>query len=75
MQVDNTNINAVTVSRKKLMDEIDEFDLIVMKEKLSPSISKGTLYFGNKSCYKQMNNGFDNFYAEFPVNEAPASCC
>ena len=32
MHVDNTNINAVTVSRKKLMDEIDEFDLIVMKE-------------------------------------------
>ena len=72
MQVDNTNINAVTVSRKKLMEEIDEFDLIVMKEKLSPSISKGTRYFGSKSCYKRMNNGFDNFYAEFPVNKAPA---
>ena len=73
MQVDNTNINAVTVSRKKLMDEIDEFDLIVMKEKLSPSISRGTRYFGSKSCYKRMNNGFDYFYAEFPVNKAPAS--
>ena len=73
MQVDNTNINAVTVSRKKLMDEIDKFDLIVMKEKLSPSISKGARYFGSKSCYKRMNNGFDNFYAEFPVNKAPAS--
>ena len=49
MQVDNTNINAVTVSRKKLMDEIDEFDLIVMKGKLSPSIIKGTRYCGSKS--------------------------